>query len=89
MGVGQSHGKGPAIHDLLQRQNFIYLQISAHPCEAAQFLPPRPACKDERFVLVLEQQIQGKGRRRQEMIFDVSASCKDNDSQLPLLPGNL
>lgn len=87
--MGQSHGKESAIYNLLQSQNFIYLQVSAHPCEAAQFLPPRPACKDERSALVLEQQIQGKGRRRKEMIFDVSASCKDNDSQLPLLPGNL
>lgn len=84
--MGQSHGKGPVIHNLLQRQNFIYLQVSVHPYEAAQFLPPRPASKDERVALVLEQQIQGKGRRREEMI---SASCKDNDSQLPLLPGNL
>lgn len=47
MAMGQRHGKGSAIHDLLQRQNFIYLQVSAHPCEAAQFLPPGPACKDE------------------------------------------
>lgn len=46
---------------------YHYLQFTAHPCEAAQFLPLTPACKDARFALVLEQQTQGKGRRREDM----------------------